>query len=114
MNTTPNTINFTNPITDALGHEEFFNTIDVLRKKARTQGLNASEHILYNKVRNLPLNRGFTPASNANKLANGYDPLSGFKFALSSLNYMVNYNTKHLKDTYGFSSELIEVLKTLK
>lgn len=112
MNTSQNTINFTNPITDALGYEEFFNTIEILRNKARTKGLTASEHILYNKVRNLPLSRGFTPAVNVNKLANGYDPLSGFKFAHSNLNYMFNYNNKVLKENFGFSQELIEVLKS--
>lgn len=116
MNTTTisnTTITFTNPITDTLGYDAFFETIELFRAKARSKGLTAAEHILYNKVRNLPLDRGFTPTTNAIKLANGHAPDSGFKFAKSHINHNMSYNMKKFKEQYNLSDELIAVINPL-
>lgn len=48
--------------------------------------LQAQHFILLNAVRGLPLNRGFTPATNANKIASYYNnPTEGFDWALGQL-----------------------------
>lgn len=58
--------------------EVFHKSIVSIRAKAKTQGLTAYEHILYNILRGLPLDRGFSAAKNKNKLANGYRANYGF------------------------------------
>lgn len=116
MNTTTisnTTITFTNPITESLGYDAFFEIIESFRAKARTKGLTAAEHILYNKVRNLPLDRGFTETTNPIKLANGHAPDSGFKFAKSRVSYSLAYDKQNLKNNYNFSDELLAVITPL-
>ncbi len=48
-------------------------------------GSTPSELVFYNLIRGFPLNRGFTPVTNAIKLANGASPMWAFELALHEL-----------------------------
>jgi hypothetical protein len=89
-----------------VGDEQFTKTISQFKNKARHIGLTAQEHILYNIIRNLPTNRGFSLATNAIKLANGYAPDSKFKFAKSNLFFVIQYNFKVFAEAYGWNEEV--------
>lgn len=100
MNAQLEITNYSNPFINTFSIDVFQNIIQLFRDKANKTGLTASEHILYNKVRNLPASRGFTAITNKVKLTNGYDPQYGFKSAQSGLNYQLNYNFKTLVESF--------------
>lgn len=110
MNNT--TISFTNSFTNQFGHQAFFDTVEAFREKARKNGLSASEHILYNKLRDLPLNRGFTPVSRPTKLSNGHDPMAGYNNAIyTAKRLLMRENSKveggnYLESTFKLSPEM--------
>lgn len=78
---------FKNQFINQFSLESFKEAIIAFRAKARKEGLTSSEHILYNALRDLPLNRGFTPIKNKVKLANGQHENYGFLSAKAYLKY---------------------------
>ena len=102
---TQTTTRFNNPFTEEHGIEVFNQVIAAFRAKAKTTGLSAVEHILYNMVRNLPLNRGFTPITNQVKLANGQYPEQRFDIAKASLKYVLNKNFAAYVKTFSLPVE---------
>lgn len=73
MQTTTNTT-YTNPYINTHGIDAYLKAVDAFKEKARTSGLTGIEHIYYNMLRGKNAKRGFTPITNATKLANGmYD-----------------------------------------
>lgn len=92
MNTQLNNVEqYTNPFINTYGIESFQKIIEAFRNKSKKTGLNAGEHILYNLVRNLPEDRGFTPIKNMVKIANGQHEYQGFKFAKMHINSQLKY-----------------------
>lgn len=106
MNTSQITTQITNSFIDQFGIENFFAIIAAFRLKASTQGLTSLEHILYNKIRNLPLKRGFTPIKKPIRLANGHDPYDGYKWAESNLKSMLHYKNKDLETKFKITNEM--------
>jgi hypothetical protein len=108
MNTetiTNTTINFSNHFTEQFGIEAFFIAIEAFRAKARKEGLNSTEHIFYNALRNLPLDRGFTPITRPSKINNGHASMGAYENALSNAKYMLKRNPKHLEDNFKLTEE---------
>ena len=67
-----------------------------------------SDIILYNLIRNLPIDRGFTPITNERKLTYGMCPSEGFDKALDLLKRRCKYYRDELRATYGM--HLIDAL----
>lgn len=89
---------FSNTFTTQYSHNDFFEIIALFKEKARTKGLNSYEHILYNKIRDLPLDRGFTVITNKVKLANGAIANGAYKNALTMAKYVVKNKPELLKE----------------
>ena len=102
--TTDITIKTNNQFIQTYGLEVFHKTIVAFRTKAKREGLTSAEHILYNIIRDLPLDRGFSPIVNKVKLANGQYPTQGFDGAKYNLKYKLKNNFNMLSDeTTGFA-----------
>lgn len=82
----------------------YSNILKNFRDKARENGLSVEEHVLYNLLRGLPADRGFTPISNTNKLQNNCmrDPM----YALKSAKYQ-------LRMSFGYIAEIDKISKEL-
>jgi hypothetical protein len=89
------------------GYDVFVKSIMLFRAKANKSGLIASEHILYNKLRNLSENRGFTDVTNLIKINNGAEVNLSFKEAKKSLNYDLKYNKNKFLE-FGLDSSTLE------
>lgn len=80
--------------------EAFQAVVVKLKVKAKKEGLTATEHLFYNLVRGLPMNRGFSTLKEEN--TQGYT--NAKKNFLYNLNYMPSYylfenvGTKTLND----------------
>jgi hypothetical protein len=79
---------------------------------AHKRALLPSDMLLYNFLRDLPRERGFSPITNRRKLDNGSDPMISLKQALSHLKYMTKYRKEEFCARFGgvFSDELIAAL----
>lgn len=111
MTTETITQTFSNPFTQSFGVTEFLEVIAAFRAKARTTGLSATEHIIYNKLRNLPLDRGFTKVTNTVKLANGVHEMAGYNLAYYYAINMLRKENEHLKQTFKLTASMQEALK---
>lgn len=70
---------------------QYSNILKNFRDKARDHGLSVEEHVLYNLLRGLPAERGFTPLTNKNKLQHTpkNNPFYTLKLAKYSLGYIL-------------------------
>jgi len=67
-------------------HREHFHAfLTTFRTLASKRDIQPADHIAFNIVRDLPLDRGFTPLTNTIKLANGQSSNSGFVAAKAEL-----------------------------
>lgn len=77
---------YSNPFISENGLNTFQKIVVSLKNKANAQGLSSTEHLLYNIIRDLPWNRGFSTPQQ--------DHTEGFKQALSNLEYLLEYRAK--------------------
>lgn len=82
------------PILNHISLETFKEIIIKIKHKAHTSGLSSEEHILYNLIRNLPKDRGFTHISD----------LVEFRF----LSMIKSKYRKHILSDYNLDSFLLE------
>lgn len=89
MNTITVTQKFAHPTQFIVDNTfEIFQAVVVkLKIKAKKEGLTATEHLFYNLVRGLPMNRGFSTLKEEN--TQGY--LSAKSNLLYNLNYVASY-----------------------
>lgn len=111
MTTETITQTFSNPFTQFFSISQFLEVIAAFRAKAKTTGLSATEHIIYNKLRNLPLDRGFTKITNKVKLANGMAEFDGYNSAYYYASSMLRKENAYLKDTFKLTAEMQVALK---
>lgn len=98
------TIEFKNQFINQFSLETFHQAIKTIRTKARSQGLCAHEHVLYNILRDLPLDRGFGLIKNPVKLANGQWETQGFDRAKGHLKYV--FTTRYNNQSEEFLKSL--------
>ena len=76
------------------------------KELSRSKQATAVDHVFYNIVRGKPLDRGFTPITNENKLRSSYNnrPLWAFEQAKSAVNFGATpskYHVSHLREVFG-------------
>jgi hypothetical protein len=101
MNTTIATETINNNSVNELQMKKFNDIIISFKEKSNLTGLTSDEHILYNLVRGLPKDKGFTVITNKKELANGVRPDYGFYLA----DYIIRSKLRNKKDI------LIEMFK---
>jgi len=78
----------------------------IFKELSRSKQATADDHVFYNIVRGKPIDRGFTPITNANKLRSTVNntPLWAFERAKSSVNFgakISKYHVSSLRKLYG-------------
>lgn len=93
--------------------EQFIAFRNAWAKAAQAKSLNAAHHVLFNILLGRPHDRGFTPITNKNKLANGAYLNHGLFFAVSELKRNVGYakETKRSEWTQRWLYTFLEPLK---
>jgi hypothetical protein len=101
----------TNP-TYLLDCEQFSQFRTAFKTLAHKRALLPSDLLLYNFLRDLPKERGFSPITNKRKLENGSLPMISLQQAFSHLKYLSKYRKEELRARFGgvISSELLDVL----
>lgn len=74
-----------------LTFDQFQNFRAIYRKFALLNQNKPQDILLYNIVRNLPMDRGFTNITNGTKIANGADPSFALKSAKTALSWGADY-----------------------
>lgn len=95
-----------------LDREQFSQFRTAFKALAHKRALLPSDLLLYNFLRDLPKERGFSPITNRRKLENGSEPLISLKQALSHLKHMSKYRKEEVRARFGgvISDELLAVL----
>lgn len=65
------------------------------RKRATLGNISSLDILVYNLVRGLPADRGFSPVTNSNKLANGHRANDGFNNAVSQFKFRTTWRDEH-------------------
>lgn len=97
-------------INSSLSREQFIEFRDAYRVIANARRLTARDIMLYNMIRGLPLDRGFTNITNGNKLANGADPQYGFKSTKSTLIGALRYSKAKMAELYKLPEAVLDQL----
>lgn len=97
-------------INSSLSREQFLEFRAAYRALANDRQLTARDIMLYNMIRGLPLNRGFTNITNANRLANGANPEYGFKSAKSTLIGSLRYAKTKMVERFQLPEAVLDQL----
>lgn len=89
-----------------LNKEQFAEFRTAFKARAKNRTLSPSDMIVYNLIRGLPANRGFTAISNPTKLANGAQQWAGFNAARSNLQYQLKYRLADTCKAYKVPEDL--------
>lgn len=81
--------------------EQFLTFRDAYKELAHRKQVTAKDIVLYNVVRGLPNDRGFTSITNPVKIANGLQKDHGFKDALDSARFYASRRTSELSKRFN-------------
>jgi hypothetical protein len=86
--------------------EQFKKIQACFKELSRSKQATAADHVFYNIVRGKPIDRGFTPITNENKLRSNYvnRPMWAFEQAKSMVNFQSKpskYHVSHLREVFG-------------
>jgi hypothetical protein len=95
-----------------LDREQFSQFRIAFKALAHKRALLPSDLLLYNFLRDLPKERGFSPITNPTKLANGSEPFISLKQAFGHLKYLSKYRKEEIRARFGgvISDELLAIL----
>jgi hypothetical protein len=95
-----------------LDRELFSHFRTAFKALAHKRALLPSDMLLYNFLRQLPKERGFSPITNRRKLENGSDPLLSLKQAIGHLKYLSKYRKDEIRARFGgaISDDLLDAL----
>lgn len=95
-----------------LDREQFTKFRTAFKALAAKRALMPADIMLYNLLRDLPKDRGFSAITNPRKLENGTDQWLGLKQAASHLKYMTKYRKADFNARFGleFSDSLIAAI----
>lgn len=83
------------------------------RTCAADRQLEPTDMLLYNMIRGLPLDRGFSPITNPIKIANGAAPYLSFEQAKSTLRWTLKRNAADFKKKYNITDEQVATLAAM-
>ncbi len=86
-----------------LDREQFTKYHAAFKNLAATRQLTPADMMMHNIIRGLPIDRGFSPITNARKLGSGSHPMIGLKQASSHLRYLAKYKKQELNARFGGS-----------
>lgn len=88
--------------------EQFKKIQAIFKELSRSKQATAVDHVFYNIVRGKPLDHGFTPITNENKLRSTVNnPLWAFDRAKSSVNFGAKVSKYHVSDLRKLYGEFI-------
>jgi len=85
--------------------ELFKTTVVALKEKSKKEGLDATEHLLYNLVRGLKINRGFSTQK--------IEFTEGFKTAKNNLKYLLKYGAAKHSLLSTFSAQTLSAYQAV-
>lgn len=80
--------------------EQFIAFRDTFKRSAHNKAISAADLLLYNIVRGVEMDRGFTPITNTQKLAHQAAD-QGLRTAKTHLRYLMRYNKATLRARFG-------------
>lgn len=93
-----------------LNKEQFKQFRTAYKTLARERKLTPADIIVYNLIRGLPANRGFTAITNPTKLANGAQEWGSFIAAKGNLQYRFKYRAADACKQYNVPEDLVPQL----
>lgn len=97
-------------INSSLSREQFIAFRDAFRALANSRQLTATDELVYNLIRGLPADRGFSPVTNPTKLANGARADFGFYWTSYYLKSMLRYSAPKMMERYKLTADQITAL----
>lgn len=84
-----------------LTKEQFIAFRDAFKSLAHSKQLTSRDIILYNVIRGLPVDRGFTPITNQNKLRNGSIPNATLEQSKWSVMILLRSQLDYINNRFG-------------
>lgn len=88
-------------INHLLSREQFAQFHAAFKALAHNRALTPSDMLVYNIIRGLPSDRGFTAITNTRKIQAGSDAWLGLKQARQHLKYLAKYRKGDLRARFG-------------
>lgn len=86
---------------DYLTKEQFLTFREAFKKRAREKRITSEDIILYNIVRGLPVERGYTQIKNSNKLQNGMSPYTTLELSIVKTRSQIIHYLDETNERFG-------------